>query len=193
MLIVSGCYANAVKIAERPIHAYGQVMHSSYPTTEKFGLQPETGTPESSAQSSFQGKPQLQLKTHLVTMLNLKYIHSILGYILQCWLMNVHHMKTAMMVVQMIVILYHWNELRQFYCKLLLGTILVIQFLAVHQQHMWRVATSDSWPWHSQTSFVWGQAADRDRERQTHKDCLDSVLRSLSLTFSSHQWLWTLK
>ena len=66
MLIVSSCYANAVKIAERPIHAYGQVMRSSCPTTEKSGLtfpQPETGTPESSAQSSFQGEPPLQLKT----------------------------------------------------------------------------------------------------------------------------------
>ena len=51
---------------ERPIHAYGQVMRSSCPTTEKSGLtflQPETGTPESSAQSSFQGEPPLQLKT----------------------------------------------------------------------------------------------------------------------------------
>ena len=26
--------------------------------------------------------------------------------------------------------------------------------------------------------IIWGQAADRDRERQTHEDCLDSVLRS---------------
>ena len=26
--------------------------------------------------------------------------------------------------------------------------------------------------------FIWGQAADRDRERQTHEDLLDSVLRS---------------
>ena len=26
--------------------------------------------------------------------------------------------------------------------------------------------------------FIWGQAADRDRERQTHEDRLDSVLRS---------------
>lgn len=66
MLIVLSCSANAEKRAERPIHAYWQVMGSSCPTTEKFGLtfpQPETGTPESSAQSSFQGEAPLQLRT----------------------------------------------------------------------------------------------------------------------------------
>jgi len=43
---------------------------------------------------------------------------------------------------------------------------------------MWRVATSHSWPRHSQTSSYGDKLDDRDRERQTHEDRLDSVLRS---------------
>ena len=39
---------------------------------------------------------------------------------------TVYQMKTVMIAVQMIVILSHWNGLRQFYCKLLRGTIFMI-------------------------------------------------------------------
>ena len=78
---------------------------------------------------------------------------SILSWdILQCWLMKVYQMKTAMIAVQMIVILSHWNGLSQFYCKLLLGTIYISNFLAIHQQHVLNVATSHSRVWHKETS-----------------------------------------
>ena len=86
--------------------------------------------------------------------------------------MKVYQMKTVMIAVQMIVILSHWNGLRQFYCKLLLGTIYISNFLAIHQQHVLNVATSHSRVWHK------GDKLQTQTERwQTHEDHLDSVLR----------------
>lgn len=121
-------------------------------------------------------------------MPNLKYIHSILGYTAMLTDERASHENnddgssddsdsvslewTKTILLQA----FAWYYI----CNLIFGSSSTAYVKSGNIQFMSLALTN---------LFVRGQAADRDRERQTHKDRLDSVLRSLSLTVSSHQWL----